>query len=52
MICKSNNFMLISQIKNSKNALYATCCTIIMSRNNTAEQVFSKLMRRLFNKYT
>lgn len=52
MICKSNNFMLISQIKNSKNALSATCCTIIMSRNNTAEQVFSKLKHHLFNKYT
>ena len=51
MICKSNNFMLISQIKNSKNALSATRCTIIMSRNNTVEQVFSKLKRRLFNKY-
>ena len=35
MICKSNNFMLISQIKNSKNALSPTPCTLIISRNNT-----------------
>ena len=35
MICKSNNFMLISQIKNSKNALSPTPCTLITSRNNT-----------------
>lgn len=37
MICKSNNFMLISQIKDSKNALSPTPCALIISRNNTTK---------------